>query len=249
MAEISADDKRRRMAAFSWYHTVDLGDGVLTPGQYDHRDVLGEYGIPDDLAGKTVLDVGPAHGFFAFELERRGAARVATLELPSWSAHDGSHQLRTTFEESGADQDHETYLHDTLRFAIEARGSRVEQRFGNVYDLDPATDGTFDVVFCASMLVHITDPLRALYAIRSVTTDHALIATTIDASRWRRSTPRAAFFGRLDGQTFWAPNMACLEAWALAAGFARVERVSEFRLRSVDGEFDQPHGVIRARVH
>ena len=59
MAETTADEKRRRMQAFSWYHTVDLGDGVLTPGQYDHRDVLASYGIPADLAGKTVLDVGP----------------------------------------------------------------------------------------------------------------------------------------------------------------------------------------------
>ena len=39
------------------------------------------------------------------------------------------------------------------------------------------------------MLLHITDPLRALYAIRSITTENALIATSIDASRWRRRTP------------------------------------------------------------
>lgn len=248
MAETTADEKRRRMQAFSWYHTVDLGDGVLTPGQYDHRDVLASYGIPAILAGKTVLDVGPAHGFFAFEFENRGASRVATLELPTWTAHDGSHALKAAFEDDAADEHHEAYLHDALRFAIQARKSRVEQLFGNVYDLAPETYGTFDVVFCGSMLLHITDPLRALYAIRSITTENALIATSIDASRWRRRTPRAVFYGQVDGQTFWAPNMACLERWALAAGFARVDRVSEFRLRTVDGQFDQPHGVIRAWV-
>jgi hypothetical protein len=35
---------------------------------------------------------------------------------------------------------------------------------------------------------------------------------------------------------------------ALTAGFARVERVSTFRLKSVDGHFDTPHGTIRAFV-
>ena len=88
MAETTADEKRRRMQAFSLApSTVDLGDGVLTPGQYDHRDVLASYGIPAVLAGKTVLDVGPAHGFFAFEFENRVQVRcLATLELPTWTA-------------------------------------------------------------------------------------------------------------------------------------------------------------------
>ena len=34
-------EKRRRMAEFAWYHTVDLGDGIVTPGQYDHRALVG----------------------------------------------------------------------------------------------------------------------------------------------------------------------------------------------------------------
>ena len=149
-----------------------------------------------------------------------GNARTADLDR-----HDGSHALKAAFEDDAADEHHEAYLHDALRFAIQARKSRVEQLFGNVYDLAPETYGTFDVVFCGSMLLHITDPLRALYAIRSITSENALIATSIDASRWRRRTPRAVFYGQVDGQTFWAPNMACLERWALAAGFARVDSV------------------------
>jgi 2-polyprenyl-3-methyl-5-hydroxy-6-metoxy-1,4-benzoquinol methylase len=243
---MSADEKRRGMEAFSWYHTVDLGDGVVTPGQYDHRQVLSSYGIPDDLTGKTALDVGPAHGYFAFELEQRGAS-VTTLELPDWKAHDASPALKRTFDETHADEAAESWLHGALRFAAEARGSRIEQRYGTVYDLDP-NDGTFDLVFCASLLLHLTDPLAALYAVRRVCDDQAIVATAIDTSRTPKGVPYARFVGRVDGQTFWMPNLACLEQWALAAGFARVERVSEFRLRSLDRAFDAPNGVIRASV-
>ena len=57
------------------------------------------------------------------------------------------------------------------------------------------------------MLLHITDPLRALYAIRSITTENALIATSIDASRWRRRTPEpssmAKWMVRPSGRRTW----------------------------------------------
>jgi tRNA (mo5U34)-methyltransferase len=115
----------REMLRITWYHTIDLGNGLVTPGQYDHRELLKHYGLPDDLAGKTVLDVGPASGFFAIEFEKRGAARVATVELPRWSDHDGSPQLHASFERNQLDVKYEAYLHSALEFAIQARNSKV----------------------------------------------------------------------------------------------------------------------------
>src|SRR5258708_4233384 len=70
-----------------WYHTVDLGDGLVTPGSYDYRDALPRFGFPEDMRGMSVLDVGSATGFFAFEFERRGAD-VTSVELPSLAHWD-----------------------------------------------------------------------------------------------------------------------------------------------------------------
>jgi tRNA (mo5U34)-methyltransferase len=235
------------MQQYQWYHTVDLGQGVITPGQYDHRPLLHHYGLPDNLLGKTVVDIGPAHGFFAFEFEKRSAERVATVELPRWSDHDGSAKLKAGFTEDNVDEANEGYLHDALSFAIKARGSKVEQLFYNIYDIGPETTGQFDVAFCGSLLIHLTDPLRALYAIHSVTREYAIITTPIDLDRFGRK-PRALFHGTANGQAFWAPNMLCFERWALAAGFKRVERVSTFTLKSLDGLFNIPHGTIKAFV-
>lgn len=245
---MNAEEIRRQMQQYSWYHTIDLGHGIVTPGQYDHRPLLQHYGIPDDLSGKTVLDVGPAHGFFAFEFEKRGAERVVTVELPRWSEHDGSAELKQAFVADNVDTANEGYLHDALAFAIRARQSRVEQFFSSVYDLQPDNVGTFDIVFCGSLLIHLTDPLRALYALRRVTREHAIVATVIDPARFGGRRPRAYFHGTPKGQAFWAPNMACLEQWAIAAGFKRVERVSTFMLNSLDGVFSSPHGTIKAFV-
>ena len=257
---MTTEEIRQGMARHAWYHTIDLGGGLVTPGQYDHRPLVPRYGLPETLRGKTALDVGPAHGFFAFELERRGAARVVTVELPRWSAHDASPSLKAEFAAAGTDTTSAAYLHGALQFAIEARQSRVEQRFASVYELSPESIGVFDLVFCGSLLIHVSDPVRALYALRSVTRECAIIATAIDPDCARPSVqllnrllprrlvgrPRAFFHGTVDGQAFWAPNMTCLEQWCLAAGYRRVERVSTFVLASLDGRFRTPHGVVRA---
>src|ERR1035437_2369557 len=88
VAEQRALEERSRQlgyaeaAEFFWYHTIDLGDGLVTPGLYDFRETLDCFGFPSDMKGMTALDVGSATGFFSFEFEKRGA-RVISVDLPS----------------------------------------------------------------------------------------------------------------------------------------------------------------------
>ena len=193
--------------------------------------------------GKTVLDVGPGNGFFAFLLEERGAA-VTTVELPSWGDHDSSPVLKA-FYDSDEGKAAAINIHDALGLAARVKGSRVRRQFVNVYDLDPAVHGRYDVVFCAAVLLHLTDPLRALYRIFSATKEMALISTPIDDQA--DGEPRALFRGTATGHTFWLPNRTCLMQMARAAGFTRVEWVSTFELRARDATgFYDVHGAIRA---
>jgi tRNA (mo5U34)-methyltransferase len=246
-AAASTEEIARGVSEYEWYHKLDLGHGIVTPGQYDLEPLLPYYGLPDSLEGKDVLDVGPGHGFFSFEFERRGASKVVTAELPHWADHDASPALRNWFHEVGDSPDKYPYHRGALDFAIRARRSRVERQFCNIYDLSPDRVGSYDLVFCASVLLHLTDPLRALYGIRRVCRDQAILCTGIDAAT-TGDQPTALFVGTSAGQAFWLPTMACLEQMVLAAGFARAERVSTFALRSVDGRFDTPHGTIRAFI-
>ena len=48
-----ADELRRAVAALERYHTIDLGAGVVTPDTFDLRPVVGHFGIPERLDGKT----------------------------------------------------------------------------------------------------------------------------------------------------------------------------------------------------
>jgi tRNA (mo5U34)-methyltransferase len=129
-----------------WFHEIELAPGVVTPGEDSNRlklPILDQLGLPSDAAGLRVLDIGCSDGFFSFEMERRGAAVTAMDFVPE----------------------------DYSGFAVAKRilGSRVEYRMENVYNLDPAEHGRFDVVLFLGVLYHLRKPLAALDALRSVT--------------------------------------------------------------------------------
>ena len=61
-----------------WFHSIDLGEGVVTCGVKTPEHLASELNalrLPD-LNGRTVLDIGTWDGFYAFEAERRGAAKA-----------------------------------------------------------------------------------------------------------------------------------------------------------------------------
>jgi len=225
-----------------WYHTVDLGGGVFTKGIYDHRPYLEHYGFPVDLSGQTVLDVGAASGFFSFEFERRGGTVTAT-DLPRWMDHDFAPRYEPDLAPAAA----ESYLRDPFLFARARRRSRVERKEINIYDLSPESVGTFDLVFCGSVLLHLTDPVRALWRLRSVTKNGGQTILTTAIHDDPAPEPRAVFVGNEKAFTWWLPNRPCFEAMVRSAGYGAVEWVSQFRLDFADGKPGHLHGVIRAR--
>src|SRR5436190_360090 len=64
-----------------WYHTIELAPGLVTPAWFDTRKVLSELPFPTSLAGKRCLDVATFDGFWAFEMERRGASETIGIDL------------------------------------------------------------------------------------------------------------------------------------------------------------------------
>jgi tRNA (mo5U34)-methyltransferase len=232
-------DRESLIAALQWYHTIDLGNGLVTPGQYDHRPYLHHYGLPDDLSGKRVVDIGAASGFFSFELERR-RAQVTATDLPGWLDHDFGPNYRLDQTLEGA----EAYLHQPFEVAKQILGSQVVKRNINIYDISPETIGEFDLAFCGSVFIHLTDPIKALWNIASVTREKAIVATIITPEQPERA--QAMLIGYERGDAWWVPTRACLELMAVCAGFVGVEWVGEFELRYRDGSPGPYHGVMHA---
>jgi tRNA (mo5U34)-methyltransferase len=229
---------------YPWYHTLDLGGGVVTKGMFDHRPVLQHYPLPDDLTGMKCLDVATMDGFWAFEMERRGAESVTAIDLQDPEQLDWPASLRAT---------HEKTMDETKadRFALAktALGSKVERVMLSAYDLSPAL-GTFDFVFCGDLLLHLKDPITPVENIRSVCTGSAVIVNVIKRfGRFQDKRPLADLDG-IDHFVWWTTNLAGLVRIVQAAGFAKVDASETFEVPFTDGDgtWDGLRGAVRAWV-
>jgi tRNA (mo5U34)-methyltransferase len=205
-------DLEPRVAAHRWYHTIDLGGGLVTNGVDDTPIRLARLDLPSSLAGKTVLDVGAWDGFFSFEAERRGAARVVAADYYSW--HGGGWGTKEGFQ-----------------LARAARGSRVEDLDIDVMDLSPERAGVFDVVLFLGVLYHLRHPLLALERVASVTREFLVVETVVDMLGIAR--PAMAFYPERelndDPTNWWGLNPAAVDAMLRDVGFTRVRTVTSQR--------------------
>lgn len=196
----------------SWYHTMELRPGVVTPGLFDLRPVVEELPWPD-VRGRRCLDVGTYDGYLAFELERRGAAEVVAVDVEDQGQWDWPADARGT--------EHDVVTGDGFRIAARILDSHVQRKPISVYELDPSVAGHFDVVVCGALLQHLRDPVRALEAVRSVCSEWLLSVEHVDV--WLTLLFRRRPVARLSGSgpwcDWWSSNAAGHVQMLYAAGF------------------------------
>lgn len=202
-----------------WFHNMKLGGVSTAPDHF-----LGDYpnqkwrrfahAIPQDLTGKTVLDVGCNAGFYSIEMKKRGAARVLGIDFD------------------------ERYLAQA-RFAAEISGVDIEFQTMTVYDVAGLRE-QFDLVLFLGVLYHLRHPLLALDLLHDhVVKDLMVMQTMIRGSRAVRTVeqdypfqetgifndpnfPKMSFIENSyshDPTNWWIPNKACVEAMLRSSGF------------------------------
>ncbi|MEA2857913.1 MAG: tRNA (mo5U34)-methyltransferase [Methylobacteriaceae bacterium] len=202
-----------------WFHNMNL-NGVWTAP--DHP--LGDYpamkwtrfasAIPDDLSGRSVLDIGCNGGFYSIEMKRRGARRVVGID------HDGDYLAQA-------------------KFAAEVLGLDIEFRQLSVFDVALLGE-RFDVVIFMGVLYHLRHPLLALDLVRAHVAKDMLIFQSMqrgskDIAELDADYPftETAIFDRPDypklhfieqryahDPTNWfVPNRAAAEAMLRSSGF------------------------------
>ena len=176
-----------------WWHVIGLPDGSVTPGAWDLREVSQQLPWPD-VAGKRCLDVGTADGFWAFELERRGAAYVLATDAPS------PFQARSR---------------ERFEHARELLGSAVEYEARDVFRLE----GEWDVVVMGYVLQMLRDPIGALEHLRSVCRGHLLLLETISLPLELLPSPVARLDARHDGREWFVFNRRGLRKATELAGW------------------------------
>jgi tRNA (mo5U34)-methyltransferase len=204
-----------------WFHNIDL-HGVKTAPEHflgDYPNIKWQrfaHAVPEDLTGKSVLDVGCNAGFYSIEMKRRGAARVVAIDSDDVYLNQG-------------------------RFAAEVSGyPDIEFRNMSVYDVGKLGE-RFDLVIFMGVLYHLRHPLLALDTLYESVVDDMLIFQSMQRGSadvvpvdenyqfWDTSIfeqdgyPLMYFVERRyanDPTNWWIPNRACVEAMLRSAGFS-----------------------------
>jgi tRNA (mo5U34)-methyltransferase len=242
-----------RISQIGWYHTIDLGEGIATPGFIDNRGTTHLFGIPDDLTGKRCLDIGTYDGFWSFEFERRDAAEVIGIDVDSPADYDlprpiklkvleEQRQSQATVEGSWNEQMAPVGLQwpgTGFRTAAKILGSKARREVLDVYDLAPDKFGLFDVVLISQLLLRLRDPQTVIENMLSVTAPGGcvIVAEPYDADLEMLSKPVSEFVGVSAMGIWWAHSVKSMRKMMESAGFERVEEVSRFRPENRVGEF------------
>jgi tRNA (mo5U34)-methyltransferase len=204
-----------------WFHDLDLRGIRTAPDQplrhalYELWDVVAP-AFPQDMNGKTVLDIGCNAGFYALQLAARGACVTGIEHDPRYLAQ--------------------------ARMAADVLGADVEYLELDVYDVD-RLKRQFDYVLFLGVFYHLRHPLYALDKVAPLTRERLVFQSLLrgssdvvavaddypltaqapfDDSRF----PAMYFIERRfagDPTNWWIPNRAGMEAMLRSAGF-EIER-------------------------
>jgi tRNA (mo5U34)-methyltransferase len=186
---------------FVWHQRFELAPDVFAPGVSDVLFLYDTCGVPEDLTGLTVLDIGTTNGAAVFEAERRGASRCVAVDIYPPAA----------------------FGFDQLAAAVGSSATFVRS---SVYDLPQRLGGErFDVVFFWGVLYHLRHPLLALDAVRAVAGDRVYVESAVcdaELPAEQRDEALARYYrrGELAGDTSnWvAPTVRNFADWLGSCG-------------------------------
>jgi tRNA (mo5U34)-methyltransferase len=164
--------------------------------------------LPEDLTGKTVLDIGAWDGYYSFECEKRGAT-VTALEK----------EVR----------------HGTLVSLKETFNSDIEILYMDAYDI-PSLNRQWDLVLCMGVIYHVQDPFKLINIVYDCTKENCIIESALrnvpgEPLMFFYKIPNDEY-----PTSWWLPNAGAVTGMMEVAGFKTafdVDRPGEEKTRGV----------------
>lgn len=204
---LEPEELRRRVNALKWFHSIDFGNGVVSPGmaRLDMLQTQANVYFNGIIEGKTFLDIGCWDGFNSVEAHRRGASRVLATDHYVWHGQWGN---RACFD-----------------LAHKHAAPEIEVMDIDLPDLLPKNIGTFDIVLFAGVFYHLRNPFMMLEQVSKLANEWLIVETAMDAMEIDR--PAMIFYPGAelsdDDTNWWGPNPACVIAMLKDVGFPKVE--------------------------
>jgi tRNA (mo5U34)-methyltransferase len=209
-----------KVSQYPWFHSIDLGCGIVTPGRKSpaiHAAESAAFFDPVNMEGATVIDIGAWNGFYSFEAKRRGAKQVLATDHFCWNHKQ--FRGRETFE-----------------LARSIVGLDVDTLDVDVTELCPEkVGGTFDVVLFLGVLYHLFDPIDGLRRAASLAREVLIVETQTDLGELDR--PAMVMYPGAecdnDASNWWGPNRACVKELLNTMGFVRIDVSATASTRAV----------------
>ena len=202
------DELKSRVDAVSWHHSIDLKNGIITPGnksldllKKEADAILG----PVRIEGASVADIGAWNGYFSVESKYRGARQVTAIDHFSWT--------------------HPTCRgRESIEIVLDQLGVEVELKQYDVKDTNVENVGMHDIVLFLGVFYHLFDAQSDLKQISELAKDLLVVETHQDGHGIER--PAMVFYpGDVlggDESNWWGPNPELMYELLTEAGFARV---------------------------
>tara|TARA_B100001123_G_C15171273_1_gene971496 strand:+ start:54 stop:815 length:762 start_codon:yes stop_codon:yes gene_type:complete len=218
-----------------WFHTMDI-NGYTTKGLCDWRPYK-KYFFLEKSKNQTVLDIGAGDGFFSFEMEKLGAKVVAT-EIESQFERDNY-----KFGIENLKSKHSLTKGYSFNLVKKHLKSDVKLITSNIYNLDKDLDSKFDIIFCSDVIMHLTDPVKAITKICDVSKKYIIIGNPINhislrgkgfisaiknlpkylALKLLNNDPFILFQGHTNRNIFWLPSFQGIVSMLRSCGFELVD--------------------------
>jgi SAM-dependent methyltransferase len=168
MTDLTADEIKRTIASFARWHYRFVLDGHVTPiwreDQVNRHEQRARYFLDPlvsllggSLAGKRVLDLGCNAGFWAMRVVQAGCRRVVGVDARQMHID----QANFIFEVNKISSERYKFVH------------------ADIFDLDYARLGPFDVVLCLGLLYHISKPVELFDRINATGADIVVVDTAL----------------------------------------------------------------------
>lgn len=200
------NDLVERVNSLPWFHQIDLGDGIVTPGRANLQHLKAQADAMFRLAnpqGKSILDIGCYDGFYSLEAHKRGAKRVLATDHFIWQ---------------------DTRCREAFDIAKARVAPQIEVMDIDVDELSPLSVGVFDIVLFSGVLYHLRHPFLAIERVSALATETLVVETHLDAIEADR--PMMVFYPARelndDPSNWWGPNRACVEAMLRDCGFDNI---------------------------
>lgn len=199
---------KETVSKYWWYHSIDLGNGIVTPGHYgENLSIVMELLNQIEISDMKCLDIGTMDGKVAFEMEKRGA-KVTAIDLEE---RETVYFLLKHFK-SSVQYIPNVHIDETIS-VLKQRGL-----------------GLFDLIVLSGVIYHIYSPLGAILSSRRLLRNGGLILVESACIDSLDCSMHFNCGGRYydDPTTFWLPTIGCLR-YMLA--FSCFEPLQERTLR------------------